>query len=106
MNVTLLFSIQMAMAIIMLIYVNLSSDTITWSDLTFHLIYVIHSKCHKKTITFHSQHTVLLKLAYELGYLSAEKLEYWLNRVLQMFVKKTSDGGTIFCQIRKQYNVW
>lgn len=53
----IIFSIQMAMAIIMLIYVNLSSDTITWSDLTFNLIYVIHSECHKKTITFDCQHT-------------------------------------------------
>lgn len=54
----LIFSIQMAMAIIMLIYVNLSSDTITWSNLTFNLIYVIHSECHKKTITFYCYHTL------------------------------------------------
>ncbi len=54
----LIFSIQMAMAIIMLIYVNLSSDTITWSDLTFNLIYVIHSECHKKPITYYCYHTL------------------------------------------------
>jgi len=41
---------------------------------------------------------VLLKLAYELGYLSAEKLEYWLNRVLQMFVKRQVMVGLFFAR--------